>query len=363
MSNEGTAQRRWYAEDLRLQAPVRHNMAIVEAFAAVPRERFLGPGPWRILMGPRMGRALDGYVLTSDDDPRWLYHDILVAVDPARRLNNGQPSFWAYNFDHLHLKRGQRILQVGAGTGYYTAVLAEIVGPKGHVTAVEYDEELAARARANLAPWPQVEVVHGDGRTHDPGEVDVIIVFAGSTHPARLWLDRLAPDGELLMPLTGEKGWGFLLLVTRPAPEDAASIILPAAPPFHEAASVILPAAPPFHETASVILPAAPPFHEAAAGVLPAAPPFHDDAANIDLPDARDDNRFDARSLGGVGIFPCIGGRDEKAAERLRDALNELRRSTSTEIPITALHRGNPDPDATDDVWYRGPGFWLERAT
>jgi protein-L-isoaspartate(D-aspartate) O-methyltransferase len=377
MSHKEKAQRRWYAEDLKLQAPVRRNMAIVEAFAAVPRERFLGPGPWRILAGRRIADT-HGYVLTPDDDPRWLYHDVLVAIDPARGLNNGQPSFWACNFDHLRLRRGQRILQVGAGTGYYTAVLAEIVGPRGHVTAVEYDEELAAKARTNLSPWPQVEVVHGDGRTHDPGEVDVIIVFAGSTHPAPLWLDRLAPGGELLMPLTGDKGWGFLLLVTRPSLEDTASVILPAAPPFHEAASVILPAAPPFHEAASVVLPAsppfheiaasavlpaAPPFHEAAGGVLPASPPFHDDAANIDLPAARDDNRFDARTIGGVGIFPCIGGRDEEAAGRLRDALNELRRSASVDIPITALHRGDPGPEAMEGVWYRGPGFWLERAT
>jgi protein-L-isoaspartate(D-aspartate) O-methyltransferase len=242
------------------------------------------------------------YVLTSDDDPRWLYHDVLVAIDPERGLNNGLPSFWAANFDQLHLEQGQRILQVGAGTGYYTAVLAEITGPEGRVTAVEYDEELAAKARANLAPWPQVEVVHGDGRTHDPGEVDVIIVFAGSTHPAPLWLDRLAPGGELLMPLTGEQQWGFLLLVTRPAIRDAASAVLPAA----------------------------------------AGPDW-----------------FDARSIGGVGIFPCVGGRDEEAAKRF---LELARGSNWADIPIAALHRGDPGPEAMDGVWYRGPGFWLERA-
>jgi hypothetical protein len=72
----------------------------------------------------------------------------------------------------------------------------------------------------------------------------------------------------------------------------------------------------PLDDTARVVLPAAPPFHEAASVVLPAAPPFLDDAANIDLPAARDLNRFDARSIGGVGIFPCAGGRDEEAAKR-----------------------------------------------
>jgi protein-L-isoaspartate(D-aspartate) O-methyltransferase len=301
MTHEETARRRWYAEDVKLNAPVQRNMAIVDAFAAVPRERFLGPGPWRILTA-RLRNQPHVYVLTSDDDPRWLYHDVLVAIDPERGLNNGLPSFWAANFDQLHLEQGQRILQVGAGTGYYTAVLAEITGPEGRVTAVEYDEELAAKARANLAPWPQVEVVHGDGRTHDPGEVDVIIVFAGSTHPAPLWLDRLAPGGELLMPLTGEQQWGFLLLVTRPAIHDAA------------------------------------------------------DATRSE---AHDPNRFEARSIGGVGIFHCAGGRDAEAAKRLLS----LETVGSSDIPITALHRGDPGPEAMARVWYHGPGFWLERTT
>jgi protein-L-isoaspartate(D-aspartate) O-methyltransferase len=293
--------RRWYAEDLRLQAPIRRNMAIVEAFAAVARERFLGPGPWRILSD----RRLDEYVYTPNDDPRWIYHNVLVAIDHTRGLNNGLPSFWASNLDHLDLKRDQRVMQVGAGTGYYAAVLAEIVGPNGHVIAVECDGELAARARVNLGPWPQVDVVHGDGRTHDPGEVDVIIVFAGSTHPAPLWLDRLAPGGQLLMPLTGDNWFGFLLRATRCRDYDTESIV---------------------------------------------------------LPEARERNRFDAVSIGGVGIFPCVGGREEEAAKRFQAALEELGRGANfAEIPIEALHQGDPGTEVMDKVWYHGPGFWLER--
>src|SRR5262249_2208722 len=160
-------------------------------------------------------------------------------------------------------KRGQRVMQVGAGTGYYTAVLAEIVGPSGRVIAVECDGELAAKARVNLREWIQVEVVHGDGRTHDPGEVDAIIVFAGSSHPAPLWLDGLPDGGQLLLPLTGDNWRGFVLGVTR----------------------------------------------------------YHDyDRRFIVLPTARDPDRFDAVSVGPIGIFPCVGGRDERAAKRLQDA-------------------------------------------
>src|SRR5262249_17380606 len=90
MLNELAEWRRWYAEDLKLRAPVRRRMVIIEAFASVPRERFLGPGPWRLLPGD----CPDAGFLTPDD-PRWLYHDTLVTIDQSRGLNNGLPSLWA----------------------------------------------------------------------------------------------------------------------------------------------------------------------------------------------------------------------------------------------------------------------------
>jgi protein-L-isoaspartate(D-aspartate) O-methyltransferase len=293
--------RRWYAQDLKLRSPIRRHLAIVEAFAAVPRERFLGPGPWCLLPA---GYPDSGF-LTPDGDPRWLYHDTLVTIDEQRGLNNGLPSLWARSFDHLDWKRGQRVMQVGAGTGYYAAVLAEIVGPNGRVTAVECDGELAARARDNLHPWTQVEVVESDGRNHDPGEIDTVVVFAGSTHPAPLWLDRLTAGGQVLMPLTGENGWGFLLRLTRCHEYDANMIVLPS---------------------------------------------------------GRDPKRFDAVSIGPVGIVPCRGGRDQQAAKRLQHVLEEHHRgSWHSPIPIGALHRAEPGAEVMDRVWYHGPGFWLER--
>jgi protein-L-isoaspartate(D-aspartate) O-methyltransferase len=206
-----TQLRRFYAEELRAAAPVRHNASVVEAFATVPRERFLGPGPWRIIPPKRM----DAAYVTDDADPAHLYHDVLVAIDETRSLNNGEPALWARLFDQLEIRPGERIMQVGAGTGYYSAILAELVQASGHVFAVEYDANLAARARENLRPWRQVEVVAGDGTQHDPGEVDGIITFAGTTHPAPLWLDRLAEGGRLVVALTAADRWGFFLLATR----------------------------------------------------------------------------------------------------------------------------------------------------
>ncbi|TYL85944.1 protein-L-isoaspartate O-methyltransferase family protein [Bradyrhizobium cytisi] len=212
--------RRWYAEDLRYKVPVLRNPHVIEAFAAVPREQFVGPGPWRIISDPYS----DAF-LTPDTDPRWVYHDVLVTIDASRNLNNGMPSFWARNLEHLDIARGERVLQVGAGTGYYSAVLAEIVGSTGRVTAVETDPMLASQARANLANWPHVDVISGDGRTVDVGELDVVIIFAGSTHPSRLWLDRLAEGGRLMMPLTHESWRGFLLRVVRRRNQFEASSI------------------------------------------------------------------------------------------------------------------------------------------
>jgi protein-L-isoaspartate(D-aspartate) O-methyltransferase len=205
--------RRWFAEELRHTAHVR-SPAVVQAFATVPREHFAGPGPWRLLSpigGP-------DYWTTDDADPRRLCHDVLVAIDEKRRLNNGQPSLWAALFDQLALRPGDRVVHVGAGLGYYSAILAEIVGPRGSVTAIEVDPDLAERARANLASaWPQAKVIAADGfafRVEEP--VDAIVVNAGVSHLALPWLDALKADGgRLLVPLTNPNWWGAFLIVAR----------------------------------------------------------------------------------------------------------------------------------------------------
>jgi protein-L-isoaspartate(D-aspartate) O-methyltransferase len=209
------AARQGYAEELRFTAPIR-DAAVVKAFATVPREHFFGPGPWRILspMSPAK------YWTTDNADPRHLYHDVLVAIDEKRRLNNGQPSLWAHLYDQLGLRQGSHVVHVGAGTGYYSAVLAEIVGSTGQVTAIEIDPSLAARAQENLGSvWPQARVIAADGFGFRPEQpADVVIVNAGVTHLSQAWLDVLAAeDGRLLVPLTNAESWGGFLLIARHA--------------------------------------------------------------------------------------------------------------------------------------------------
>src|SRR5205814_89556 len=147
--------RRFFAEEIEAVAKLQ-TPGLVDALASVPRERFLRPGPWSVV-GDSSFLAGGSLTIrtTADADPRRVYHNIAVAIDPARHLFNGQPGTVAAWIDTLELARGGRALHVGCGLGYYTAVMAECVGATGRVVAHEVDEALAAAARSNLAsrPW------------------------------------------------------------------------------------------------------------------------------------------------------------------------------------------------------------------
>src|SRR5213080_2205117 len=135
--------RRAYAKQIMAAAGVE-DRRVEAAFAAVRREQFLGPGPWPIL---RWGQ---GYVPTPSRDPVYLYSDVLVGIIPERNLNNGQPSFLAALIASGAPRPGEHAVHIGAGVGYYTAILAHLVGRTGRVTAIEFDPQLAERTDANL---------------------------------------------------------------------------------------------------------------------------------------------------------------------------------------------------------------------
>jgi len=220
--------RRFYAEEIAAVTAMR-SPALLEAFAKVPREDFLGPGPWE-LAGPDFGMAPQlKYRETEDADPRRVYHNVVVAIDRKRNLNNGHPGTLAAWLDQLEVAQGEHVFHLGAGLGYYTAILSEMVGTAGRVTAIEVDADLAARARENLTPWPNVDMHIGDGGELDPGPVDAIFVNAGVTHPRALWLDRLRDGGRLLVPLTfdvgGGIGKGVMMLIRREGDRYAARLL------------------------------------------------------------------------------------------------------------------------------------------
>ena len=191
-----------YARQILAAARIVDNARLEAAFSATHREDFLGAGPWWIL------RWFRDYVTTPDADPVYLYTDNLVGILPERRINNGQPSLHAHLVHHASPAACEHVAHIGTGTGYYTAILAHLVGPSGRVTGIEYDSELAARAKANLAPHSNVEIVEGDGALVSFDQADVIYVNAGCTRPAESWLDRLADGGRLILPMTSDRGFG-----------------------------------------------------------------------------------------------------------------------------------------------------------
>ena len=207
MADRVQERRQAYAAEVARSAHVQ-DPRVEAAFAAVPREDFAGPPPWRVGSGGLFG-------LTSSNDPARLYEDVLVVIDADRGINNGQPSLHAQAIDALGLKAGETVVQIGAGAGYYTAILAELVGPTGRVIAYEIAADIAARAAANLARYPQVEVRARSG-AEDLPQADAIYVNAAATHPLRAWLDALKPGGRLVFPLQAAGSSGAMLVVTRP---------------------------------------------------------------------------------------------------------------------------------------------------
>src|SRR5260370_22865954 len=162
----------------------------------------------------------------------------MVPVDAARTLNNGLPSaLWRWS-DAMDIQDGEHVVHAGCGTGYYTAVIAQMVGSSGRVTAIEFDPALASRAGSNLRGFPNVDVIAGDATTYDPGLADAILVNAGATHPMRLWLDALKEGGRLVFHLVrwqegsklgvGNAGWGVTIRVQRRGARYSAQWIGPA---------------------------------------------------------------------------------------------------------------------------------------
>jgi protein-L-isoaspartate(D-aspartate) O-methyltransferase len=197
---ELAAVRRAYAKQVMFQAGIRQAPRVERAFATIPRERFFGPGPWALY---RRGR----YDETPSNDPIYLYVDLPVEIDRARRINNGQPSLHALEMAAAAPRPGEHVVHIGAGVGYVTALLAHMVGREGRVTAIEAEEDLAARAKANLAPLPMVEVIHGDGLNAPFDPANVIYLNAGVTGPCDHWLDNLIDGGRMILPLTTDKGF------------------------------------------------------------------------------------------------------------------------------------------------------------
>lgn len=181
------------ASDLRGQLAARlldrgmvRTPEIVTAFLATPRHLFLPGYP-----------------------PRQAYSDqpVYTKQDPSGTNISAatQPSIVAMMLEQLSPQPGQRILEIGTGTGYNAALLASITGPRGHVTTIDLDPDLVTTAQEHLtaAGVSNAAVVLGDGALGHPASApyDRIIATAGAHEVPDSWLDQLAPAGRLVVPL------------------------------------------------------------------------------------------------------------------------------------------------------------------
>lgn len=206
MPQEGSeSYRSEYAGQIIRLADVRDDR-IERAFATVPREAFLPPPPWTVIS---TGAALVTRDLAD------IYNDVLVAIDPQRGINNGEPALHAAWIDAVSPQPGETLIHVGAGTGYYTAILALLVQPDGRVEAFEYETDLAAQAARNLTIYSNVTVHAASAFGRVLPDADIIYVNAGVIAPDVQWLRALNPGGRLIFPWQPHKGWGPALLVTR----------------------------------------------------------------------------------------------------------------------------------------------------
>jgi protein-L-isoaspartate(D-aspartate) O-methyltransferase len=115
------------------------------------------------------------------------------------------PGTVAGMLEQAEVRPGQRVLEVGAGTGYNAALLAHLVGASGSVTTIEYDADVADAARVHLAAYgaDRVRVMTGDGTlgSAEDGPFDRILVTAGAWDVAPAWVEQLAPHGRVVLPL------------------------------------------------------------------------------------------------------------------------------------------------------------------
>ena len=227
--NRVDSHRAFFASLVTAAAP-KPNDRIRAAFASVHRERYLGPGPWKIFV------VGGGYIETPTDDPAFLYQDVVVGIAPERLVNNGQPALHAACLGALNLGEGETVVHVGAGSGYYTAILASLVGGSGSVIAYEIAPDLARIAAQNLADLPNVTVQARSASEGILPECDAVYMNAGATAPLDVWLDALRSGGRLLFPLTAADTasgvpMGAMLLVRRTADGDRfdARFVCPAA--------------------------------------------------------------------------------------------------------------------------------------
>jgi protein-L-isoaspartate(D-aspartate) O-methyltransferase len=160
--------------------------AVTAAFEAVFRHQFLP--------GRRLSYVYEDTAIPTKIDAKG-----------AALSSSSQPAIMALMLQQLALRPGQRVLEIGAGTGYNAALMARLVAPDGAVYTLDIAEDVCAQARANLeaAGVEGVNVILADGAGGWPeaAPYDGLIVTASVSDLAPAWLDQLRDGGRLVVPL------------------------------------------------------------------------------------------------------------------------------------------------------------------
>ncbi len=157
----------------------------------------------------RAFRRVPRHIFLPDVDLDLAYRDtsIPTKLQAGEVISScSQPAIMAIMLEQLAVRKGQRVLEVGAGTGYNAALLAELVGKPGEVTSIDLDADTVERARLALcragSDRVRVEQADGDAGFGEPASYDRIIASVGMGDiPLALWL-QLKPGGRLVMPLS-----------------------------------------------------------------------------------------------------------------------------------------------------------------
>ena len=170
--------------------------AVREAFLRVPRERFV-----------------------PEDVRSSAYKDVPLPIGHGQTIS--APSMIAIMLEEAALGPGEKVLEIGTGSGYTSALLAEIVGP-GNVVSIERLRELEPFGRENLrSAGYDVRVVLGDGTRGYPPDApyDCILATAGAPRMPRAWMDQTKVGGRVVAPI-GRSRLSQILMTARRVATD-----------------------------------------------------------------------------------------------------------------------------------------------
>jgi len=166
-------------------------------------------------------RAVRRELFVPDTERGYAYDDAPLPIGAGQTIS--QPYIVAYMMEALELESADKVLEIGAGSGYAAAVLAEIVE---QVYAIERIADLAEMARSNLehAGYTNVEVRHADGTLGWPeaAPFDAILISAGAPETPRVLRSQLAEGGRMVVPVGSHPSEQRLVRITRTGPDTFA---------------------------------------------------------------------------------------------------------------------------------------------